>query len=152
MIKFLKAIGVALGSITVVMIVGYAVISLIHVYPNYVSRDPDRIASKASLRIPEYRVVDSSVQENPITAWVDVKYIIMTDEPMDAKFIKRLEDLVQKDDCWSHETGGQTYSFHMYKNSENGPRIDVAVDVMANRINLVYGWWNYSSSIPSLRH
>lgn len=66
--KFLKVFFIFLGSIISVIFVGCLVVSLIHMYPSYVSRNPGRTASKTSLRLPEYNVVDSSVHENPISA------------------------------------------------------------------------------------
>lgn len=141
--KFLKVICLSLVSLISSIILGYIVMSLTLLYPNYVSKNPDRIAARADIRLPEYNVVDSSVKENPITAWVEVKYIIMTDEPMDAKFIRRLDNLVQKDECWMGPAEEPIYKYHMYRNHNDGPRIDITVDVDAGRIALVYGWWNY---------
>lgn len=39
----------------------------------------------------------------------------MTNNPMDAMFIKQLDNLVQKDDRWIDGTSGHTYCFHVYK-------------------------------------
>lgn len=152
--KILKIATITLGSILGLLIAFVLLACLVlflsstHTYK--VSKSPDRIVSKANLRLPEYTVTNSSVEENPITAWIDVKYSIVADEPMDDRFVNRLDHLVQKNDAWLCEVEGQIYHYHMYKNYEDGPRINIVVDVEAGRVEIIYGFWNYKESIPEI--
>lgn len=111
-------------------------------YPNRVSSNPDRIASKAGIHLPDYTIVERSDNfDRSSSAWSEVAYTLQATEPLSSKFTRRLDRLVEKNSGWFHGRLPGVYQFRS-SSSDDDPVVGVSVNTETGEIHVFYTWWD----------
>lgn len=140
-----KAVAFLVGGFIVLFVILPLVSILLLTYPNRLAENPERIASKAGIRLPAYEVVDRWDNfDRTSSAWSEVGYTLQLRMPLAERFIRNLGRLEEKGAGWSFDEGGTIYTY-CSSSEDDGPCMTIVIDAETGQIRMTYTWWDFLS-------
>ncbi|MBQ3657418.1 MAG: hypothetical protein II956_11325 [Bacteroidales bacterium] len=111
---------------------------------NRVAKNPSLITDEAGFNLPSYTIVgQADNMDRSASAWSEYSWELKLNEPLSAKSIDELNQLVKKDPNWSYDSSKRIYKYVFVK--EDSKNITITISVDTRVINMEYGWWDVLS-------
>lgn len=110
---------------------------------NRIATDPEKIADEADFDLPAYTVISQDDNmDRPASAWSAYEWVLLLNEPLAEKDIKKLNKLVGKDTHWSYNEKSHTY---IYRFEEEERYFSIEISINERKVYMDYNWWDILS-------
>lgn len=130
-----------IGGLVGLVVAGIISLTLIFTHDQRVAKDPDKILSKAHVKLPAYEVVyQDDNMDRDASAWSEYEWRLKLKEPLDEKDMSRLDKKVADDENWSYDEGESCYVFN---SNDNDRGILIYIFVENGEVHMQYMWYDF---------